>query len=68
MVPSQHPIAAVRVAKDCKIPTVPGSDKIIESPEEAITVAKKLGYPVIIKGRSGAVVLEGPPVRQILRP
>jgi acetyl-CoA carboxylase biotin carboxylase subunit len=45
--------AAVRVAKDCKIPTVPGSDKILESPEEAIAAAKKLGYPVIIKAAAG---------------
>jgi acetyl-CoA carboxylase biotin carboxylase subunit len=44
---------AVRLAKSCKIPTVPGSDKIIETPEEAIAAAKKLGYPVMIKAAAG---------------
>jgi len=44
---------AIKVAKSCKIPTVPGSDKVIETPEEAITVAKRIGYPVIIKAAGG---------------
>jgi len=44
---------AIRIAKSCKIPTVPGSDKVIETPEEAIAAAKKLGYPVIIKAAAG---------------
>ena len=44
---------AIKVAKSCKIPTVPGSDKLVETPEEAIAVAKKIGYPVIIKAAGG---------------
>ncbi len=44
---------AVRVAKQCKIPTVPGSEKVLETPEEAIDCAKKIGYPVIIKAAAG---------------
>ena len=44
---------AIKVAKSCKIPTVPGSDKVIETPEEAIAIAKRIGYPVIIKAAGG---------------
>lgn len=35
------------------VPIVPGSDGIIGSEEEARTVAKKIGYPVIIKATAG---------------
>lgn len=35
------------------VPIVPGSDGVIESESEAIRVAKKIGYPVIIKAVSG---------------
>lgn len=35
------------------VPVVPGSDGVIESESEAIKVAKKIGYPVIIKAVSG---------------
>jgi len=35
------------------VPVVPGSDGAIESESEAIRVAKKIGYPVIIKAVSG---------------
>ena len=44
---------AIKTAKSCKIPTVPGSDKVVETPEEAIAVAKRIGYPVIIKAAGG---------------
>lgn len=44
---------AVKAAKACKIPTTPGSEKVLESPEEAIACAKKIGYPVIIKAAAG---------------
>jgi acetyl-CoA carboxylase biotin carboxylase subunit len=44
---------AVQVAKDNKIPTTPGSDKAVETPEEAIEIAKRIGYPVIIKAIAG---------------
>lgn len=35
------------------IPVIPGSDDIVSSPEEAATIAKKVGYPVIIKASGG---------------
>jgi len=44
---------AVKFAQKCKITTVPGSDKVVDTPEEAIAIAKKLGYPVMIKAAAG---------------
>ncbi|MBW3520281.1 acetyl-CoA carboxylase biotin carboxylase subunit [Flavobacterium sp. NKUCC04_CG] len=35
------------------VPTVPGSDGIIESLEDARTIAKETGYPVMIKATAG---------------
>ena len=36
-----------------QIPTVPGSDGIIENAEEAVFMARKIGYPVMIKAAAG---------------
>ncbi|GBF11034.1 acetyl-CoA carboxylase biotin carboxylase subunit [Tepidibacillus sp. HK-1] len=45
------------VAKDTMkkagVPVVPGSDGLIEDVEEAIQLAKEIGYPVIIKATAG---------------
>ncbi|MFZ2385252.1 MAG: acetyl-CoA carboxylase biotin carboxylase subunit [Candidatus Omnitrophota bacterium] len=35
------------------LPIVPGSAAVIEKKEEAVKIAKKIGYPVIIKAASG---------------
>lgn len=35
------------------VPVVPGSDGIVESLEKAKTIAKKIGYPVMIKATAG---------------
>lgn len=35
------------------VPTVPGSEGLIDSPEEAFQVARQIGYPVIIKATAG---------------
>lgn len=35
------------------IPVIPGSDDVLSSPEEAAALAKKLGYPVIVKASGG---------------
>ncbi|MFB1050402.1 acetyl-CoA carboxylase biotin carboxylase subunit [Paraliobacillus sp. JSM ZJ581] len=35
------------------VPIVPGSDGIIESEEQAIQIARKIGYPMIIKATAG---------------
>lgn len=39
--------------KKAGIPVIPGSDSIIETKEEALKEAKRMGYPVIIKASAG---------------
>jgi acetyl-CoA/propionyl-CoA carboxylase len=41
------------VMKKAKVPTVPGSDGIIEDVEKAADVAHKAGYPVLLKSAFG---------------
>ncbi|WP_008826638.1 acetyl-CoA carboxylase biotin carboxylase subunit [Haloplasma contractile] len=41
------------IAKQADIPVVPGSEGVIETPEEGLKVASKIGYPVLIKASSG---------------
>jgi len=45
--------SARELAKKTRVPTVPGSDGVVESADEAVTVARELGYPVMIKARAG---------------
>lgn len=35
------------------VPTVPGSDGLLNDEKEALTIAEKIGYPVIIKATAG---------------
>ena len=44
---------AKQLAKEAKVPTVPGSDGLITSETEALAFAKKVGYPVLIKASAG---------------
>ncbi len=46
-------VACKNTAKANKVPVFPGSDGAIEDEEEAVTVAAKIGYPVIIKASAG---------------
>jgi len=39
--------------KMAKVPTVPGTDGEIEDIDEAIAIANKIGYPVIVKASAG---------------
>src|SRR5881394_1761489 len=41
------------LAKKAGVPTPPGSDGIVENEKEALSTAKKIGYPVIIKAVAG---------------
>ena len=41
------------MAKKCGVPTIPGSDGLVETEEEALEVAKKVGYPVLVKATAG---------------
>lgn len=44
---------ARRLAAEAGVPTVPGSKGTIEDPDEALTVADEIGFPVIIKATAG---------------
>jgi len=46
-------IAARKLAIAAKVPVVPGSDGPIENEADAIKLANKIGYPVIIKAAAG---------------
>src|SRR6185369_8892355 len=41
------------LAKKAGVPTPPGSDGIVDSEQDALVVAKKIGYPVMIKAVAG---------------
>jgi acetyl-CoA carboxylase biotin carboxylase subunit len=44
---------AKRTMKAAGLPMVPGSDGIIEDIEEAVAIAKSIGFPVIVKASAG---------------
>jgi acetyl-CoA carboxylase biotin carboxylase subunit len=45
--------AARAAARKAGVPVTPGSDGIVETEDEAMKIAKKLGYPVMIKAVGG---------------
>ncbi len=46
-------VAAKQAAGGLGIPLVPGSNGAVDSDEEAIEVAKRVGYPIIVKAAAG---------------
>lgn len=46
-------VSAKAIANEAKVPLVPGSDGLITSEAEALTVANRIGYPVLIKATAG---------------
>jgi propionyl-CoA carboxylase alpha chain len=46
-------IASKKLAIAAKVSTIPGHDRAIGSPEEAVEVANRIGYPVMIKASAG---------------
>ena len=46
-------VACKNAAKEAGVPIFPGSPGAIEDPEEAVKIANKIGYPVIIKASAG---------------
>jgi acetyl-CoA carboxylase biotin carboxylase subunit len=46
-------VQARRLAREAKVPVVPGSHGTVETEDEAVTLAAKLGYPVMIKAAAG---------------
>ncbi|MBN1909040.1 MAG: acetyl-CoA carboxylase biotin carboxylase subunit, partial [Pirellulales bacterium] len=45
--------AARRLAKEADVPTVPGSEGLVESEAEALNLAHEIGFPVLVKASAG---------------
>jgi acetyl-CoA carboxylase biotin carboxylase subunit len=46
-------VAAKVLARQAGVPCVPGSDGPVESEEEALVIARKIGFPVLVKAAAG---------------
>ncbi|MFN5166378.1 MAG: acetyl-CoA carboxylase biotin carboxylase subunit [Pseudomonadota bacterium] len=46
-------IASKKLAGEAKVNTIPGWNDAIESPEQAVKIARDIGYPVMIKASAG---------------
>ncbi len=46
-------ISAKAIAKRANVPTAPDSDGAIDSPDDAVALAGKIGYPVALKAAAG---------------
>ena len=46
-------IASKKLAKDAKVNTIPGYADAIDTAEQAVEIAKGIGYPVMIKASAG---------------
>ncbi|MFC5467885.1 acetyl-CoA carboxylase biotin carboxylase subunit [Cohnella suwonensis] len=44
---------AKQTMKDADVPVIPGSDGLIEDLDDAVRIAREIGYPVIIKATAG---------------
>lgn len=44
---------AKQTMKDADVPVIPGSDGLVEDVEDAVRIAREIGYPVIIKATAG---------------
>ncbi len=46
-------IASKKLALDARVNTIPGHNAAIDTPEQAVEIAKGIGYPVMIKASAG---------------
>jgi len=46
-------VAAKKLAKEAGVPCVPGSDGPVENEQDALTIARKIGFPVLVKAAAG---------------
>ena len=46
-------IAAKTAMKKVGIPVIPGSDEVVKTKEEALKIAKKIKYPIVLKAVAG---------------
>jgi len=58
--PKHHSIAAMgdkiaskKLANEAKVNTIPGYNDAIDTPEQAVKIARDIGYPVMIKASAG---------------
>lgn len=56
-------INARQLMQKAKVPVIPGSDGVIDSVEEALTIAEEIGYPVMLKAAAGG---GGKGIRKVL--
>jgi len=45
--------AARKLAREVGVPTVPGSDGVVSDEKEAVAVAQRIGFPVLVKAVAG---------------
>jgi acetyl-CoA carboxylase biotin carboxylase subunit len=46
-------VSARDLAKKCRIPTIPGSEESVKDEKQALEIAHRVGYPVMIKASGG---------------
>jgi propionyl-CoA carboxylase alpha chain len=46
-------IASKRLAQKARVNTIPGHNEPIDTPDEAVAIARKIGFPVMIKATAG---------------
>ncbi|MBX3463472.1 MAG: acetyl-CoA carboxylase biotin carboxylase subunit [Planctomycetes bacterium] len=46
-------VAAKKLARDAGVPCVPGSDGPVDNEQDALAIARKIGFPVLIKAAAG---------------
>ncbi|MCC6782862.1 MAG: acetyl-CoA carboxylase biotin carboxylase subunit [Planctomycetes bacterium] len=46
-------VEAKRIAREAKVPSVPGSEGPVDSEKDALAIARSIGYPVLIKAAAG---------------
>jgi propionyl-CoA carboxylase alpha chain len=58
--PKHHSVAAMgdkiaskKLAQEAQVNTIPGHNEAIDSPDQAVWVARRIGYPVMIKASAG---------------
>ena len=44
---------AKQTMKEAGVPVIPGSDGLVEDLDEAVSIAREIGYPVLIKATAG---------------
>jgi len=45
--------AAIRAVREAGVPTIPGSDGVLQGEDHAREIAERIGYPVLIKASAG---------------